>query len=147
MTPIATEIAALRELDVEALVGRYETLFGRPPRSKNREHLFRKIAHRMQEVRFGGLSNVARKRLAELAATIELPTATIAPTPQPKRGLAPGSVISRDWHGRRIEITVLDDGRFEHDGVPYRSLSAVAKAVTGAHWNGRLFFGIAETKR
>jgi hypothetical protein len=52
-----------------------------------------------------------------------------------------GTVLVREWHDQRIEVRVLDDG-FEWNGARYTSLSAVAKAITGAAWNGRLFFGL-----
>jgi hypothetical protein len=55
----------------------------------------------------------------------------------------PGAVLTREYRGRTIAVTVLDEG-FECEGTVYRSLTAVAKAVTGSHWNGYLFFGIAK---
>jgi len=51
--------------------------------------------------------------------------------------------LVRDWNGKRYEVVVAADG-FVYDGAPYRSLSAIAKAITGAHWNGKLFFGVAK---
>ena len=53
----------------------------------------------------------------------------------------PGAVLVREYKGREIRVRVLDGG-YEYDGHPYRSLSAVVKAITGSHWNGRLFFGL-----
>jgi hypothetical protein len=64
-----------------------------------------------------------------------------------KQGLTPGTMISRDWHGQVVDVRVLDDGRFEYAGVPHRSLSAIAKLVTGTHWNGPYFFGLTGRKR
>jgi hypothetical protein len=58
----------------------------------------------------------------------------------------PGDVLSRDYKGRAITVRVLESG-FEHEGRRFRSLSAIAKAVTGAHWNGLLFFGIVRQER
>ena len=142
MKSVVEELAALRALDVDALALRYETLFGRPPRARHREHLFRKCAYRVQELRLGGLSGTARKRLDELSSQIEL----VPPVPA-KHGLAPGAVISREWRGQNITVTVLDDGRFDYAGTPYRSLSAIAKVVTGANWNGPAWFGIRERTR
>ena len=62
-------------------------------------------------------------------------------------GVAPGTVLVREWRGTTVRATALPDGGFECDGVTYRSLSAIAKVVTGSHWNGRLFFGLTERKR
>jgi hypothetical protein len=145
---IAEELVELRALDAHALATRFEELFGRPPRTRHREHLYRKCAYRVQELRLGGLSATAKRRIEALAAQVELPldappivTATV------KSAFTPGTVISREWHGQLIEARVLDDGRFEYAGVPHRSLSALAKAVTGTHWNGMLFFGLKARKR
>ena len=141
MKSVASQLVELRAMDVASLHARYVELFGREPRSRHREHLYRKVAFKIQERAFGGLSAVARKRLDGLIAEIELPTA-----PPMRDGLAPGSVLSRVWHDRRIEVRVLDDGRFEFEGATYRSLSAIARKVTGSAWNGPLFFGLREAK-
>ena len=76
------------------------------------------------------------------------------PAPLPKvtrirdsRRMAPGTVLTRQYHGQEIRVVALDDGKFEHDGQVFTSLSAVAKAVTGQKWNGRLFFGLTKRKR
>jgi len=138
--PIADELADLRALDAHALTERYVALFDRPPRSRHREWLFRKCAYRMQENRFGGLSVTAKARLAELVAEIEIPTAP--PTNHNPDGLTIGTVIVRDWRGRELRLAVVDDG-YSFEGKVYGSLSAAAKAATGAHWNGRAFWGVA----
>ena len=57
----------------------------------------------------------------------------------------PGTVLTREYKGREVRVRVLEKG-FEYEGQPYRSLSAVAKAITGSHWNGRLFFGLRKGK-
>ncbi|MBC7835953.1 MAG: DUF2924 domain-containing protein, partial [Phycisphaerales bacterium] len=59
---------------------------------------------------------------------------------------AEGTILRREYKGRDIVVRVLEDG-FEHDGETYRSLSAIAKAVTGAHWNGPLFFGLSKGRK
>lgn len=142
MKSVAAQLVDLRAMDVASLHARYVELYGREPRSRHKDHLFRKVAFRLQERAFGGLSKVAHGRLATLMAEIELPTA-----PPPKKdGLAPGSVLTRLWRDQRIEVRVLDDGRFEFHGATYRSLSAVAKAVTGTAWNGPAWFGLREEK-
>jgi hypothetical protein len=145
---VAEELVELRALDAHALADRYEELFGLPPRTRHREHLYRKCAYRVQELRFGGLSATAKRRIEALAAQVELPldTPPVA-TATVKRAPTPGTVISREWHGQLVEARVLDDGRFEYAGVPYRSLSAIAQAVTGTHWNGPAWFGLKGRKR
>jgi len=158
MNTMATEIAALRALPTMELARRYTELYGKPPRVKHRAFLWKRIAWRMQEQRLGGLPQVARDRLEELIAQIDIPipetTRTVTgrlvkPGPrtapaQNRDGLLVGSTIQRDWKGKRLAVRVLADG-YEHAGVRYASLSAVAKAITGARWNGHLFFGL--TKR
>lgn len=147
MKTITEEIAELRALDVAALVTRYEELFGRPPRVKNKAFLWKRCAWKVQEKRFGGLSTAAQRRLEELIAEIDLPFAEQARTvtgrlARPaKTEPATGTVITREWRGQRIEVRVLERG-VEYEGVPYRSLSAVAATITGTHWNGPAFFGL-----
>ena len=150
---IAQEIDELRGLDVPALVKRYETLFGKPPRCRNREHLWKRIAWKVQEQRLGGLSNVAKRRLEELITEIDLPIgdgqrtvtgALCSRTPAPQHQV--GTVFTRTWKGREVR-TVAVDGGYEYEGAVYRSLSVVAKAVTGSHWNGRLFFNLTTRKK
>ena len=72
-----------------------------------------------------------------MANRIDLPA---VPPERPTGAVTPGNVITRVYKGRTIAVVVRDDRRFEYDGIFYNSLSAVAKAVTGSHWNGRLFF-------
>jgi hypothetical protein len=144
---VADELAELRTLDVDALVARYEQVFGRAPRSRNHAHLLRKIGWRIQELRFGGLSTVARRRLDELASQVELPVGLpVREIPRKSGALAIGTVLVRDWRGQRVEVRVLDNG-FEWNNVVHRSLSAVAQAITGAHWSGALFFGLRQRSR
>ena len=137
MKPIADELAALRDLDAHELVVRYVELFGRMPRSRHREWLFRRCAFRAQEIRFGGLSTTAKARLAELVAEIELPTTP--PTNENSDGIAIGSEIVRVWRGQTLRLAVTDAG-YLFSGKVYRSLSAAAKAATGSHWNGPMFW-------
>jgi Protein of unknown function (DUF2924) len=143
---IPERIAALQNMTVPDLVVEYRAAFGKDPRVKNRQWLWRRVAWKIQEIAFGGLSNVAKRRIDELIAEMDLPFGMDTATAQVRPGASkPGTSLTRVWHGREIVVRVLDRG-FEWDGVTYRSLTAVAKAVTGTHWNGRLFFGLAERK-
>jgi hypothetical protein len=145
------EIEALRHAPVPELVARYQEVWGKPPRVKHREWLWKKIAWKIQERRYGGLSGVAKRRLEELIAEIDLPLREARRTvsgalkaPTAATELPVGAVLVRPWRGQEIRVTAVDGG-FEWDGAVYRSLSAVAQAITGSKWNGRLFFGL--TKR
>ena len=138
---------------VPELVERYEELFGKPPRCRNREHLWKRCAWKLQEQRFGGLSTVAKRRLEELIGEIDLPLSDRQRTVSGHLNghVRPadhkvGTLFTRKWRGREIR-TVAVEGGYEYDGVVYKSLSAVAKAVTGSHWNGKLFFGLTKRKK
>ena len=149
--PIAKEIAELRAMPVPELVERYRELFGKPPRVKHREWLWRRIAWKVQERRFGGLSDLARRRLDELIAELDLPlvderTVRAKVNGRERPGEPPvGTTLVRRWRGIEVRTTRVEGG-WECDGVVHRSLSAAAKAVTGTHWNGRLFFGVTKRK-
>ena len=153
MKSITHEIAELRGMPVPELVERYRELHGREPRIKNRSWLWRRCAWRIQEERFGGLSKVAKRRLEELIGEIDVPLGEQQRTVsgQLNGGVRSteatvGTVFTRTWHGREIRALAVEGG-FEWDAVVYRSLSAVAKAVTGSHWNGRLFFNLTTRKK
>lgn len=143
---LAEEIAGLKDLDMLALVARYHELFGHLPRTKNREQLWRRVAWGMQAKVHGGLSDAANAKLQELDATIDLPIEVRATLPKKGPGLPVGRVIRREWRNQQLEVVVTETG-FEWRGVPYRSLSAVAKAITGTAWNGLVFFQLRERKR
>lgn len=144
---ISEEIAALRAMNVAELAERYVLVFGKLPRTKNRVWLWRKIAWRLQEQRFGGLSETAKTRLEELIDEIDLPLSGDRKQVKPARcnGATLGATVSRIWKNREIRATSVAGG-WEHEGVVFRSLSAIAKHVTGAHWNGKGFFGLTKRK-
>jgi hypothetical protein len=143
--PMATVIAELRALDVPSLVERYEAAFGTRPRVKHREWLWRRIAWQLQAQRYGGLSTVAKRRLDELIAELDVPlergrraTGKLArQNGEPRLG----TTLTREWKGREVAATRVESG-WECGGVVHGSLSAVAKAVTGSHWSGPAFFGL-----
>ena len=145
------EIAELRSMRVAALVERYAELCGKPPRCRRHAHLWRRCAWKLMERRHGGLSRKAKGRLEELIAEIELPGITDARGENPLRAkpgdLAPGTILTREWRGREVRVSVRDDGTFEHEGEVYTSLSAAARGITGSRWNGRLFFGLTNRKK
>ena len=140
-------------MPMSQLLLRYTEVYGKAPRIKHREHLWKRIAWRLQEQRLGGLTNQAKERIGELVADLDLPLSesrrTIAGALR-ERGHpsdpGPGSVLVKEWHGNEYRVTMLEEG-CEYEGAVFRSLSAVARAITGAHWNGRLFFGLTTRKR
>jgi len=147
MRPIADEIAALRAMNVAELTEKYIEVFGKLPRTKQPRWLWRRIAWKIQEARFGGLSQVAKARLDELIAEIDLPMSGARKQVKPARsnGTTLGTAVSRVYDGREIRATAVEGG-WELEGTVFRSLSAIAKHVTGSHWNGRHFFGLTKRK-
>ena len=157
MTPqhVEQQIILLAEMTAAQLQARYAEVFGEAPRSRHKDYLVRRIAWRLQALSEGDLSQRARRRAAELACDADLrlsaPPASNGQYPLPQanapRGSGrrhlppPGTVLLRPYQGRTIEVTVLAQG-FQYEGRLYRSLSAVAKAITGKHWNGYHFFGL-----
>lgn len=143
--PIQDVLHELQGLDVPALVHRYAALHGRPPRVKNRSWLLRRCAWKEQELRFGGLSTVARRRIGELQAQLDLPgllgEASVTANNGKPGDVPVGTRLEREWRGQVVVATRRDSG-WEVDGVVHRSLSAAAKAITGSHISGPAFFGL-----
>jgi hypothetical protein len=156
---VAATVKALGRLTVPELKQRYAEVFGEPTRTSHKQHLVKRIAWRVQALREGGLSERARRRALELAddTAIRLsaprmaergPGTTIAaafdagrPASFPKAG----AVLRREYKGRAIVVRVLPRG-FEYEGEVYRSLTAVARKITGAHWNGVSFFNLPSAR-
>lgn len=153
---IHAQIAAMGKMTPSQLRDKYLEVFGEPTRSGNREHLFKRIAWRLQSHAEGGLSERAKQRAAELAREADIRTTIPRPPSLSHDAITrvitttigdanhlpmPGAVLTRHYKGRTVQVTVLPTG-FDYEGQVYRSLSAVAKAVTGSHWNGNAFFGI-----
>jgi hypothetical protein len=152
---LAREIAALGRLSVPELRTRFAAVCGAPTQAHNKVWLVKRLAWRLQALAEGDLSERARQRAAELVHDADLrlspPRADQAPAdaaePQPTtlrlptddRLPRPGTILTRRYKGRTLQVEVLDHG-FACDGQVYRSLSAVAKAVTGSHCSGYLFF-------
>ncbi|QDU94522.1 DUF2924 domain-containing protein [Lignipirellula cremea] len=153
---IQKEVAALERMTVDQLRVRFAEVFGESTNGRHKQWLVKRIIWRMQANSEGDLSERARRRAEELANDSDLRT---MPPRQPRTESAsrtktvtgrvrsdsrlpmPGAVLTREYKNRTIQVTVLADG-FEFEGETYRSLSAVAKAVTGSHWSGHLFFGL-----
>jgi hypothetical protein len=155
---LSIELAALRRMTPAQLRAKYLEVFGESSRSGNKDFLFKRLAWRIQSLVEGSLSDRARQRAEELARDADIrmtmpktgattpgaPQAVLrAPATRDRCLPIPGTVLVRQYRGRAIEVQVLADG-FEWEGQVFGSLSAVAKKVTGSHWNGRLFFGLKD---
>jgi len=157
---VGREVAALQRLTVKELRARYAEVFGEETLAQNKTWLVKRIAWRLQALAEGDLSERARRRAAELAndanlrmnppaaktvaAEAEGMTRTRSLRFQPDDRLPPpGTVITRRYKGEVLQVKVLPHG-FEYEGEVYGSLSAVARAITGSHCNGYLFFRMGE---
>jgi hypothetical protein len=156
-TAILIEIEKLRRASLADLREKFREVFQEETRSRHREHLFRRIAWRLQALAEGDLSARARERAHRIARDADL--RTVAPPDfftvggqrvQTTRGdrrepdsrlPLPGALLSRKWKGRTILVEVLTKG-FRYENRHYSSLSAIAVAVTGTRWNGLAFFGL-----
>ena len=138
---LSDRLAVLAELRIGDLRLEWRRLFRADPPKLSRDIMMRAIAYRLQEIAHGGMSKVTQRRLMTLTAEFET-GGTIAPPPRPK--IKPGSRLVHEWHGRTHTVCVTDDG-FEFQGKSYRSLTKIARDITGAQWSGPRFFGL--TKR
>lgn len=139
--PVLARLAEIKIMDVVALKGMWRDLNGTEPPPYNRKFLESRLAYRVQELAYGGLKPETLKRLEALAEEL---------VPRGSRRkdtrLAAGTRLIREWQGVEHTVTVLTDG-FDYEGRPYKSLSAIARAITGTRWNGWLFFGLRKQGR
>ena len=146
---IVAQLAEFARLKTPELVARFTELFGEAPRCKNIVWLRRNVSWKIQELHHGGLSPAARERLEKLIDEAVVPgiDAPTADTPRTRDPSEPpvGTTLVREWHGQQIRVAVRDNG-YEWNGATYRSLSAVARAITNVRWNGRLFFNLAPAR-
>ena len=155
------EIEQLRRATVGELRTKYLELFGQPSRSNHKQFLFRRIAWRLQALAYGDLSECARQRAAALAQDVELrikaPTHLVGTTQQllqptlrsrrtagpDERLPLPGTLLRREFKGQIVVVQVLAEG-FQYQDRFYKSLSAIARQVTGTPWNGYDFFHLSK---
>ena len=135
---IAAEIIQLESLALDRLREEWRRLHQTPPPKRlSREILLRGITYKMQENAFGGLSKAVFRKLQTSSPT----DALAAKKRRPRPSFKPGTRLVREWHGFTHTVVILADG-VEWRGQRYRSLSVVARAITGAHWSGPRFFGL-----
>jgi hypothetical protein len=138
--PIPARLAALKTMTLPELKAEWRTLFGAEPPGYNRRYLESRLAYRIQELAYGGLKPETRKRLEVLGEQFADRNITSRRIRHDAMPIA-GTRLIREYQGVEHTVTVLADG-YEWQGRPYRSLSAVARAITGTRWNGLVFFGI-----
>ena len=148
---VISRIMAIKDLPTKELIEKYSELFdGKKSPTNNRVYLWKRIAFRIQELEYGGLSGDAKDKLQELIKEFDpinhVAKPTQVETPKKKDGRdrrlpIPGTLVMKDYKGTKYEVKVLEKG-FEFKNNNYKSLSAITKEITGAHWNGYLFFGL-----
>ncbi len=147
---ILMQLAELDDLPTAELKTRWKTYFGDDPPRFNRQFLIKRLAYRIQELAYGGLSESVRKRMKDLLDDEGYDELGLRSQPKKKKSseiFLPGTMLVREWQDERHEVIVSEDGSFAYRDVPYRSLSAVARAITGTRWNGPKFFRCREKNR
>jgi len=145
MLPNQDEIFA-RQMDVIQrqnmleLSSKFEELFGFKPGKTTSRGLRKRLAYRLQEIYFGGLSEHDTQILNDIAD--KDPMSNLNPATAKKLTKREGTRFRRVWKGAEYEAIAVGDGTFEFNGKKYKSLSAVAREITGTRWNGKLFFGV-----
>ena len=128
---VSMQIALLERRSISELQEIWKKYFDAPPTTYNKEFYISRIAHRIQELAYGGLSANQQKLIANMYVP-----------PEDRNNLPPaGTIIVREYLGVENVVTVMKDG-FEYNGMKYSSLSAVAKKITGRKISGRYFFGL-----
>jgi Protein of unknown function (DUF2924) len=138
--PVLAQLAALKGATANALKVKWRGLFDTEPPPYNRRFLESRLAYRIQELAYGGLKKETVERLRVLGKQYDG-----KPGEKPRRRSQSlpiaGTRLIREWQGIEHSVTVRGDD-FEYQGQPYRSLSAIARKITGVRWNGWVFFGL-----
>ena len=143
--PILARLAAMKAMSVNELKTEWQAMFDAPAPNNSRTFLESRLAYRIQELTYGGPDKQTRRLLDLLADEVEGTLTRKAQIADPRNPVV-GTKLIREWDGTAHTVTVLKEG-FEWAGQRYKSLSAVARAITGTRWNGYRFFGLRESKR
>ena len=142
---ILARLGALKAMSVKDLKAEWQVLFNAPAPNNSRGFLEGRLAYRIQELTYGGPDKQTRRMLDLLADEVEGTLTRKAQIADPRNPVV-GTKLIREWDGVAHTVTVLREG-FDWDGRRFKSLSAVARAITGTRWNGYRFFGLRERKR
>jgi hypothetical protein len=135
---VLAQIAALQRMDAKGLYQQWEVMMGTPPPG-SAASLRQRLIHRVQELAYGGVKKAVRDTL-ETVARKDAGEGPVEKAP------TTGTRFIREWRGQRHEVTACEGG-FEYLGKKFKSLTSVAKAITGNHTNGKLFFGLSKRER
>lgn len=142
---VLRQLTALQKMHEPELKEKWRDLYGSEPPKFKMTFLKKRLAYRIQELFYGGLSNDAKSRLAKFASNDSL--ANLIRKKDADKGpgshgrILPGTRFVREWNGNSYEAIAVADG-FEYNGRCFRSLSAVATEITGTKWNGLVFWGV-----
>ena len=142
---ILARLGALKAMSVNELKAEWQALYDAPAPNNSRNFLEGRLAYRIQELTYGGPDKQTRRLLDLLADEVEGTLTRKAQIADPRNPVV-GTKLIREWDGVAHTVTVLREG-FDWDGRRFKSLSAVARAITGTRWNGYRFFGLRERKR
>lgn len=136
------EIAALPKMNITELRAKWRRdLKQAPPPHVRKQLLVPLLAYKLQEQAYGGLKPEIRRHLERLAASYRRDPNKKADSHSIPRRSKPGTRLLRQWNGKTHQVTVVEDG-FEYEGAHYKSLSVIARLITGIRWSGPLFFGL-----
>nr|WP_309501739.1 DUF2924 domain-containing protein [uncultured Roseovarius sp.] len=144
--PIPARLAALKTTPTQDLKSQWRELFDSEPPPFNRRYLESRLAYRIQELVYGGLKPATVKRLEALGEQLDGGDRKKSRIRADRDRPITGTRLIREWQGVEHLVTVTTDG-FEWQGRPYKSLSAIARAITGTRWNGWVFFGLKNHRR
>ena len=136
---VLRRLEALCDLNPDQLRKEWRRLYRSQPPQLSRDLLVRAIAYRIQELRYGGLGKAASRNLSAL---VQARRSDRGISPENTQRIRAGAWLVREWNGRAHTVTVEEEG-FTYAGRSYRSLSAIAREITGARWSGPRFFGLA----
>ncbi|NRA40640.1 MAG: DUF2924 domain-containing protein [Planctomycetes bacterium] len=143
---ILKKVAALEHMDLKQLRLYWNELFERDaPKTYKVQFLRKRLAYRIQELAYGGLSDSTKKRIDEIYAVWKSEQDTKRAVKKKSLPMT-GSIISRDYNGIVYEVKIVEDG-FEYLGRKWKSLSAIAREITGTRWNGPAFFGLRNKRK
>ena len=143
--PVLARLAALKTTPTPKLKEQWRQLFEGEPPAFNRRYLESRLAYRIQELAYGGLKPETVRRLEKLGEEMDGGRIDVRKRPANDRPIS-GTRLIRDYQGVEHCVTVRDND-FEYQGRPYKSLSAIARAITGTQWNGVVFFGLKSGRR
>ena len=143
--PVLARLARLKAMTVNELKSEWQTLMGSTPPNNSRTFLEQRLAYRIQELTYGGLPKPVSRLLDALADEVEGKKVRSTVISDPRNPVI-GTRLVREWNDVEHVITVLQGG-FDWQGRRYKSLSAIARDITGTQWTGYRFFGLRENKR